>query len=108
MSEVARILIGPLVWLALFTATYALHGIACSQAWYDVDALGLSLMRVVLLAAWLATIAVAGAILLALLRPPLGSRSPFVRTVSLATAATGLVAAVWTLFPVATNSICMA
>ena len=33
MTDLARILVGPLAWLAAFSAVYGLHGMACGLGW---------------------------------------------------------------------------
>jgi hypothetical protein len=106
MTEIVRILIGPLAWLGAFSAVYALHGVACAFGWGGVDLWGQSLLRVALSAAWAAAILVLGVILVGLHSRRMGSRSRFVRGVSTMTGWVGLVATVWTLFPVVVASSC--
>ena len=106
MTDLARILIGPLAWLAAFSAVYGLHGVACSFGWAAVDARGFSLMRLALVAAWLVAIAAQGVILACLHGRRFGSPSGFVRGVSTTTGWVGLVATVWSLFPVVATSAC--
>ena len=52
MSDILRILVAPLAWLASFSAVYGIHGLACALGWPGIGLPGLSLFRVVLLAAW--------------------------------------------------------
>lgn len=107
MIDLARILIGPLAWLASFSAVYGLLGVACAFGWDGIDASwGFSLMRLTLTAAWLAAILVQVIILAGLYSKRFGSPSGFVRWVSLATGWVGLVATLWSLFPVVTTSAC--
>ena len=106
MKDVARILIGLFAWLAAFSGVYGLHGIACSFGWAEIDAWGLSLMRVALTAAWIAAIAVLAVIVAGLRSRRFGSPSGFVRGVSLTTGCVGLVATLWSLFPVVVASTC--
>lgn len=107
MTDIVRILIAPLIWLAAFSALYGLHGIACAYGWSGTDvAGGMSLLRVVLVAAWLGAIAVQAAILIGLYSRRFGSDSGWVRGVSGMTGWVGLVATVWSLFPVAATSSC--
>lgn len=106
MSDILRILIAPLVWLASFSAVYGIHGLACALGWPDVGLPGLSLFRAVLLGAWLAAVGAQVALLLALRSGRFGSQSSFVRWTSIATAWVGLVATLWTLNPVALTSSC--
>ena len=106
MTDVVRIVIGLLAWLASFSAVYGLHGISCSFDWADAEIWSLSLMRFALSAAWMAAIALQLGILAGLYSSRLGSKSRFVRAVSRTTAWAGLVAAVWSLFPVVAISSC--
>ena len=106
MSDVLRILVAPLVWLASFSAIYGIHGLACSLGWPQTASPGLSLFRGILVGAWLAAIGAQVALLLAMRSDRFGSPSPFVRRMSIATAWVGLVAALWTLHPVALTSSC--
>ena len=106
MIEVLRILAPPLVWLGSFSAIYSLHGLGCALGWPEVELALLSLFRGILLAGWLAAFLAQVVLLLALRSERFGSHSPFVRWTSIGTAWVGLVAALWTLHPVATISPC--
>jgi hypothetical protein len=106
MRDVVRILGGPLVWLAAFSAVYGLHGVACAYGWGEVGVAGTSLLRVALVGAWFCAIAAQVAVLAGLYSRRLGSPSGFVRGVSRMTAWVGLVSTLWSLFPVATTSSC--
>jgi hypothetical protein len=106
MTDVVRIILGPLVWLAGFSAVYALHGLACAHEWGHVAVLGMSLLRLVLCAAAVTAIGLQTGILIALYSPRYSSDSGFVRRVSIMTGWVGLVAAVWTLMPVAVSTSC--
>jgi hypothetical protein len=106
MTDVLRILIGPLAWLGWFSAIYGLHGIACSFEWGRVDVWGLSLLRLVLTAAWIAAILVQFVILAGLYSRRFGSPSVFIRRVSRITGWVGLVSTIWSLFPVVATSSC--
>ena len=59
MGWLARALLGPLIWAALFCAVYALHGVGCAQGWSarPVPLIG-DLQRLVLVTLWLAGLAV--------------------------------------------------
>ena len=106
MTDVVRILVGPLVWLAGFSAVYGLHGLACASGWGHTDAFGMSLLRLVLGAVAIGLVGAQIAILLALSSSRLASSSGFIRRVSLATAWVGLASAIWTMLPVAVSSSC--
>ena len=106
MTEVARIFAPLLVWLALFSGVYGLHGLGCGLGWPEVGLGALSLHRAALLGGWAGSIAVQ-ALVLAALAGPFGSRCGFVRGISLALAVAGLPAVVWTLAPVALTSSCV-
>jgi hypothetical protein len=106
MTDILRILIAPLVWLASFSAVYGLHGMACAFGWAETGVWGIPLLRLVLTAAWLGAIAAQGLILTGLYSQRFASPSGFVRGVSKMTGWTGLVAALWSLFPVVMTSSC--
>lgn len=106
MIDLLRILVGPLAWLASFSAVYGLHGIACAFGWAETGIWGLPLLRLALLAGWLAAIAIQAVILAGLYSRRLGSPSAFVRGVSKGTGWVGLFATLWSLFPVAATSSC--
>lgn len=100
MTNLFRILIGPLAWLAGFSAVYGLHGLICGLGWGGG---GAALLRG---AAFAGVVALQAGILAALHLPRFAPASPFVRRVSRATGWTGLIAALWTLSPVLTTTSC--
>jgi len=106
MTDIVRILIGPLVWLAAFSAVYALQGVACAHGWSEHEVAGASRLRLALSLAWMIAISLGGSVLAMLHTPRFRASDPFVRQVSLATAWVGLAATFWTLFPVVAMSAC--
>ena len=106
MSDVVRILIGPLLWLAAFSAIYGLQGLACAYGWSDTGFGGISLLRLILSAAWLCAITAQVVVVFGLYSQRLASPSGFVRGVSQTTAWVGLVATLWSLFPVVAITSC--
>lgn len=106
MMDLVRILVGPLAWLGAFSGVYGLHGVACSFGWAGAELWGLSLFRFALTAAWVAAILLLGAILAGLYSRRFASPSGFVRNVSRTTGWVGLVATLWSLFPVVATSSC--
>jgi hypothetical protein len=105
MTDVARIFAPLLVWLALFSGVYGLHGIGCGLGWPDASVGPWPLHRAALVAAWIGAVILQSLLLLALARP-LRSTRPFVQGVSLTLAVSGVVAVGWTLFPVLFVSSC--
>ena len=103
MTDVLRIAVPLTLWLAGFSAVYGLQGLVCSSRWPE----GGPGPRAVLLAAAAAAVALQICLLLALRSPRYGSPSPFARRLSVTLAVAAVVAAVWTLVPVATTSICL-
>jgi len=101
MKDLFRILIAPLIWFAAFCAVYGLHGVICGTGLSGVM-FGLPLARVMLVAAYGGAIAVQALLLLVLYRH--SDASPLVRFVSRATGWVGLVATIWSLFPVVVTS----
>jgi hypothetical protein len=100
MREVLRLSVPLALWLASFSAVYALQGLSCSRHWPE----GLP-ARPFLILAWGLAVALQAGLVWALLRDP--SPSPFVRVTSLALACLALAAAAWTLLPVAVTSTCL-
>ncbi len=106
MTDVLRILIAPLVWLAAFSAVYGLHGLICGHSIEGV-VFGLPLQRVLLIAAYSFAVLLQVGLLVALYLPRFSSTSTFVRFVSHATGWAGLVATGWSLLPVIMTSYCV-
>ena len=106
MTDVLRILLAPLVWLAAFSGVYGLQGIGCALGWTEVELLTVSLFRAMLIAAWALAILLQIGLLMVLQSERLGSPLLFVRRTSVALGWVGLVATLWTLHPVALTSTC--
>lgn len=106
MKDVVRILLAPLLCLASFSATYGLHGIGCALGWPEIALWGASVFRVALLTAWLVAILIQVAILIVLHSDRFRAASAFTQWASLATAWVGLVAVLWTVYPVAVITAC--
>lgn len=104
MTELLRILLAPLVWLVSFSAIYGLHGLLCEIAMGSFAEL--PMQRVVLLAAFLLAVALQITILWMLYQPRFAAPAGLLRFVSRAGGWTGLVATVWTLFPIVALSTC--
>lgn len=104
MTDILRLSVPLTFWLTAFSAIYGLQGLVCSPRWPEGP--DLSAGRAVLIGAWLVSIALQAAILLALRSPRFASRSTFVRETSQALAVVALIATIWTLAPVAITSIC--
>ena len=100
MTEILRLSLPITLWLIGFSAVYGLQGLSCSR--HGSDDLN---VRAVLLAAVVAAIVVQVVALATVLRAP--SRSGFVQATATALAVTALVAAVWTLLPALTTSVCL-
>jgi hypothetical protein len=104
MKEVLRIAIPLTLWLVSFSAVYALHGVICGAqlAWLADPAMA----RTALISAWLVAVFAQLAVLIALLHPRLGGPPGVARWIAVTLAVAALVAAIWTLFPVAVLSLC--
>lgn len=104
MKDVFRIALPLTLWLVSFSAVYALHGVICGAqvAWLADPALA----RTALVLAWLVAIFAQLAVLIGLLHPRLGGPPGVARWIAVTLAVAALVAAIWTLFPVAVLSIC--
>lgn len=103
MMDLLRILIAPLVWLATFSALYGLHGLLCSDA-SDASA-GTTELRLV--TAYLVAILVQGTVLIGLYHDRFAAPHATIRLISRVTGWVGLVATIWTLFPVAVLAVCI-
>jgi len=100
MIEILRLSVPLTVWITGFSAVYAVLGLTCSRHWPpDFEA------RPVLIALWVAVIALQALCLAAILRAP--SSSSFVQATSIILAATALVAAIWSMLPVIATSSCL-
>lgn len=104
MTDILRILVAPLLWLASFSAVYGLHGVLCGHDLADVDSL--PLRRAILVGAFGCVLALQTTILIGLHLRRFASPSNFVRFVSRATGWVGLIAAAWSLMPVLATSVC--
>ncbi|MEH6663950.1 MAG: hypothetical protein V7678_03800 [Brevundimonas sp.] len=107
MSDVLRILAAPLLWLAAFSGVYGLHGLICGHGLTGAFPGEIPVARVLLIAAYLASVLLLAAVLWGLHAPRFASRSPFVTFVSRTTGWVGLVAAIWTLSPAVATTYCL-
>lgn len=105
MTDLMRILIAPLVWLAAFSVVYGLHGLICEHG-IEGAVTGLPMQRFLLITAYAFAVLIQVALLTVLYHPRLASPSRFVRFVSHATGWTGLVATAWALLPVVMTTYC--
>jgi hypothetical protein len=99
MTNVLRIAMPFTIWIIGFSAVYALQGLACSRHWPP----GLDERTALIVAAAL-FIGVQGLVLGAILARPATSHFAQRTATILATAALG--AAVWTLLPMLTLTVC--
>ena len=107
MSDLIRLMIGFLVWLGSFSAIYALQGFGCSAGWNEIHLGSITLHRMVLLSAFVMVLLVLSSIVLGLKSPRHAGSLRFTRKASVELSAAALVAALWTLFPVAVLSDCL-
>lgn len=107
MNDIVRIVGAFLLWIALFSFVYGLQGIGCAAGWPSTKIAGMSLYRLVLVAAAALAILAQLFALMALQHARLRSASPFVFQVSMALALSALAAQIWSLFPVAVVSACL-
>lgn len=104
MTDVLRILVSPLAWLAAFSAVYGLHGSICGYG-LTGTVFGVALPGLLLGAGYALAILAQLALLAAHYAWPHPS-SDLVRFVSRAGGWTGLVATIWTLLPVVSITTC--
>jgi hypothetical protein len=106
MTDVIRISLPLTIWLISFSLIYGLHGIVCSSSWSTVPSLaGLTQGRLVLIAAFAMAILVQ-ITLVFLSSGRFGAAVGFMRWTSITLAIVGLVAVLWTLFPVVVLPLC--
>lgn len=106
MSDILRIFITPLIWLAAFSIIYALQGLSCSTNLAIVQAVGHDGWRVILILTWLLAIAVQIGILYALRYPLFTSDSALINRISRTISWTALAATIWCFFPLLILSFC--
>ena len=104
MTDVLRILVSPLVWLAAFGAVYGLHGLICGHG-LTGTVLGVALPGLLLGAGYALAILAQLALLAAHYSWPHPS-SDLVDFVSRGGGWVGLVATIWTLLPVVSITTC--
>lgn len=105
MMDLLRILVAPLAWLAAFSAVYGMQAILCATPPEGTVA-GLPMSRFLLVLAFAAALLMQVALLVLLLSRRFGANRGFVRTVSIGGGLVGVVATVWTLFPVLALPLC--
>lgn len=106
MRDLFSILIGPVVWLAAFSAIYAFQGWICSTSTDWSGHITANSWQLLLTAVWVVVTATQVLVIVLLHREALGPVSKFTRRVSALTAWTALIAAIWTMFPVAVLPPC--
>lgn len=106
MKDLLRILVSPVVWLASFSAVYALHGLVCQLDPGAPGLLGVSWSRITLVVAFVLAVLVQTGLLALLYSPRFGAAPGFARSVSRMSGWVGLVATLWTLFPTLVISSC--
>lgn len=99
MKDLLRILLSPVVWLASFTAVYALHGLVCQLDPGVPGLAGVSGGRILLVTAFVLAALVQVGLLVLLHSPQFGAAPGFTRSVSRVSGWVGLAATLWTLFP---------
>lgn len=102
MRLLGRISAGLILWAFGFSLLYALQGAGCAVGWEAIQLFGASLLRSILIAAWLLLVT-AGFALLRLIRT---ASSDFERRILLATTLAGAGAMLATGAPVALASVC--
>lgn len=105
MTDLLRILISPVAWLASFSAVYGLHGVLC-ESHFDQMVFGRPLSGLILVGAFTLTLFLQFGLLAALYSRQFGAVSGFARTVSRTSGWVGVVATIWTLFPTLAISTC--
>lgn len=101
MIWLARVLAGPVLWAVLFSAVYALHGAGCHLGWTARPVWFTDLHHLAMWATWLSGLGLHA--LLVVTMPAGQGRS---RAIIVATSWIGLVASLFTLFPVLVISTC--
>lgn len=105
MSDLLRILVSPVMWLASFSAVYGLMGLVCAPR-APFGGTDWPWGRVLLVAGFALAVLLQIALLVALRSRRFGAPPGFVRHVSLTSGWVGLGATVWTLMPVLATTAC--
>ncbi len=108
MKDILRLSLPLTIWLVSFSAIYGLHGVLCQFDWSGLSGpFGMLWGRLVLVAAWAVAVVLQAMTLVVLLTPRFGGPPGFMRSTTLTLAIVALVAAAWTMFPVAVLSLCL-
>ncbi|NJC09992.1 hypothetical protein [Polymorphobacter fuscus] len=105
MIALLRVLAGLAGWAAGFSLLYGVHGLACARGWWAIDIGPVDLQRVLLVAAWLGSVAVIGVWTRLVFRAPAGAL-PLLDWLTRASAVVGLVAMLVSGLPVAVSRQC--
>lgn len=105
MIDLLRILVAPVAWLAAFSAVYGLHGLICEIGPAGRVA-GISWTRLLMTGGFAAAVLLQVCIVMMLHAPRFRAEPGLIRTVSLTSGWVGLVATIWTLFPVLVTTAC--
>ncbi|WP_410217366.1 hypothetical protein [Paracoccus sp. (in: a-proteobacteria)] len=101
MIWLLRALAGPILWGALFSLVYALHGTGCNLGWTERPVLFSDLHHMAMWAAW-----IAGLVLHVILVVTMPTGDGVTRRIITLGSWIGLVASAFTLFPVVVTSTC--
>lgn len=104
MIALLRAVAGLIGWAVAFSALYALQGASCALGWNDVQPLGISAARIVLIGAYALCIG-ALAWLCWQLRSQSGS-TDFLARLAFVSAIIGLCSTIYTGMPVLTTTLC--
>lgn len=117
MSALARprgllgLVAGYLVWSSAFLVLYGMHALGCAWDWEAVSAGPTSLLRLTLVVAWVAHVALAGGLTLFSWRIGRGVEgnegAGLVARTTLILSASALVATLWTGIPVVAYPLCV-
>lgn len=102
MAWVARMLAGPMLWAALFSAVYALHGVGCARNWFDQATPVGPLHPTGMIGLWLAGLALHGVLIASNRRADTAAQRFLIRSGNWV----GAVASAATLLPVVVTSSC--
>ena len=113
MNLLARATAGLILWGLAFASVYGLEGLGCANGWHESGRSGIAMsddtgvsLRLMLVTAWLIAISAHGILVLYLLFTNTTREQPFWRRLEISSAMVGMLATIWTLFPVAVLRLC--
>lgn len=104
MMALLRCVAGLVGWAIAFSMLYGLHGLSCALSWHELQVVGVSIARLLLLLTYFSWIG--GLAWLSWSLRPMASRPGLLSWLAFASAIAGLVSTVYTGLPVLVTGLC--